>query len=188
MAKTTGKSREQRKRTFFYSGNRKLGGTFINEEFIGGNWEFEVLWLFIRWVVTVSQWLGYSPGRRKSSFLLLGWYYRIENIFLLAKHDSSCLGQPRMSGTAWELLLQALPNPISVEVFFINFHSKQKERNKNHPTMSVFLCQQCQYFCEYVFSLINQISVHVYSKIVWYGMYSFINLIYEFILRMITIC
>lgn len=41
------KSREQRREMFFYGEKGKLRGAVVNKEFIGGNWEFEVRWLFI---------------------------------------------------------------------------------------------------------------------------------------------
>lgn len=49
----------------------KRGGAIVNGESIGGNWEPEVQWLFIGWVMLASHWLRCCQGRRKPSFLLL---------------------------------------------------------------------------------------------------------------------
>lgn len=41
------RSRGQRIRKFFYRGKGDFRGTVVNKDYIGGNWEFKVYWLFI---------------------------------------------------------------------------------------------------------------------------------------------
>lgn len=62
--KTRGKSREQRREMLFYRGKeRGVGRTVINRKSIGVNWELDVWWLLIGWVVARGE---------ESFFLLLG--------------------------------------------------------------------------------------------------------------------
>ena len=57
-------------RLFFYGG-KGLVGAVMNKNSVGGNWEFQELWLLIGWAVTVSPRLGCCQERKKHSFFLL---------------------------------------------------------------------------------------------------------------------
>lgn len=52
-------------------GARGPWGTVLSRKPTGGNWEFQVSWLLIGWVVTASHWLDCCQGRWKLFLLLL---------------------------------------------------------------------------------------------------------------------
>lgn len=90
--KTIGKCAEQRRWTFFYTGRGSCVELLINKEAIGGNWEFEVQWLFIGWAIDrwgenlPSYWCG---NRVENNFLLdiQGWFLSVW--VNLSVHESS---------------------------------------------------------------------------------------------------
>ena len=67
--KTTGNPENNGEKHLFIEGRGALGRAVISKASIGINWEFEVYWLLIGWVVTVSHWLGRSWAGRKPSLL-----------------------------------------------------------------------------------------------------------------------
>lgn len=78
-SKTTGKSGERRTGIVFSREEGTSGGAMVSRESIGGNWEPEVQWLFIGWVMVASHWLCRCQGRRKPFLLLLDEWQVGEN-------------------------------------------------------------------------------------------------------------
>lgn len=94
-AKATGKSGEQRGDMSFIEETEKgwLRGAVISKKSISIKWEFQMWWLLIGLVVAISQWLGCSWARRKSSFLWLEVFFLMETQSLVHLVSSSWFGQ-----------------------------------------------------------------------------------------------
>ena len=57
---------QQGEEKLFYRGEGEGGSAIVNKVYIGGDWEFKVLWLFIARVLTASHWVSCHRARRSS--------------------------------------------------------------------------------------------------------------------------
>lgn len=119
---------------FFYRRKRDFLGVVVNKESVGKNWEFEVQWLFIGWVVIVSHcWmvackkifiLPAGIVEYKTSFC---WRWKV-HLFLfgvtdqwLLEHESSTYRHFQLQ-FKWDfsLLILTLSNTV-MKIFYLEF-------------------------------------------------------------------
>lgn len=83
----------------------------VNKDSIERNWEFEVLWLFIGWIIIVFHWLSGYLKKRCSSFFLLEQNRKSSSCWRWKVH-LLLFGVMTMNCRTWTLPLQALPTPV----------------------------------------------------------------------------